>query len=64
MAVDSGNHANLAAKAKAFRDLHDGGTFVMPNAWDGGSAKLLAAEGFPAIATTSAGVNYSAGRTD
>lgn len=38
-----------------FRDLHRGGVFVMPNAWDVGSARLLASMGFPAIATTSSG---------
>lgn len=38
--------------------------FVMPNAWDAGSAVLLAAAGFDAIATTSAGVAFSLGRPD
>ena len=53
------------AKAKAFRSLHDGPRlFVMPNAWDAGSARFLAAAGFPAIGTTSGGVNWRMGRED
>lgn len=36
----------------------------MPNAWDAGSAIVLAAEGFPALATTSAGIAFSLGRPD
>lgn len=54
-----------AEKAKTFRALHQGdGIFVMPNAWDAGSAKFLAAAGFPAIGTTSAGVAFTLGRPD
>ena len=52
----------LADKALRFRDLHRAGkTFVMPNAWDVASARMLAARGFPAIATTSAGINWACG---
>lgn len=47
-----------------FRDLHRGGVFVMPNAWDVGSARLLASMGFAAIATTSSGHAAALGRTD
>lgn len=47
-----------------FRALHDQGLFVMPNAWDLGSARLLASLGFPAIATTSSGHGASLGRRD
>jgi 2-methylisocitrate lyase-like PEP mutase family enzyme len=48
-----------------FRELHDATTgFVMPNAWDAGSAVLLAGAGFPAIATTSAGVAFSLAKGD
>ncbi|GAA6140692.1 isocitrate lyase/phosphoenolpyruvate mutase family protein [Hydrogenophaga sp. 5NK40-0174] len=36
----------------------------MPNAWDAGSARILAAEGFKAIGTTSAGIAYSLGLPD
>jgi 2-methylisocitrate lyase-like PEP mutase family enzyme len=47
-----------------FRDLHREGLFVMPNAWDIGSARLLASVGFQAIATTSSGHAASLGRAD
>jgi 2-methylisocitrate lyase-like PEP mutase family enzyme len=47
-----------------FRRLHETGCFVMPNPWDIGSARLLAGLGFPAIATTSAGLAWSLGRRD
>ena len=49
----------LLEKAKRFKELHERDQiFVMPNAWNAGSAKILAAQGFSAIATTSGGVNY------
>ena len=52
-------------KAETFAALHRAdGCFVMPNAWDTGSAKMLAACGFPAIGTTSAGIACSLGRPD
>lgn len=38
--------------------------FVLPNAWDAGSARLLEAAGFEAIATTSAGISFAAGQAD
>ncbi len=38
--------------------------FIMPNAWDGGSAAVLEHAGFPAIATTSAGIAFALGRQD
>jgi 2-methylisocitrate lyase-like PEP mutase family enzyme len=48
-----------------FRDLHTGeDTFVVANAWDAGSARLLSQLGFAALATTSAGLAYSLGRPD
>ncbi|GAA5086157.1 2-methylisocitrate lyase-like PEP mutase family enzyme [Thermocatellispora tengchongensis] len=48
-----------------FARLHvRGAGFVMPNAWDAGSAVVLAEAGFPAIATTSAGIAFSLGRAD
>ncbi|WP_199512794.1 isocitrate lyase/PEP mutase family protein [Nucisporomicrobium flavum] len=47
-----------------FRALHDSGTFVMPNPWDAGSARLLEHLGFPALATTSSGLAASLGRLD
>ena len=52
------------AKAERFRDLHAGDPFVMPNPWDAGSARALAALGFPALATTSSGFAFTLGRVD
>jgi len=44
-------------KAELFRALHQRpGAFIIPNPWDAGTAKLLAAIGFEALATTSLGV--------
>src|ERR1700744_3939105 len=51
-------------KAEAFRKLPASGTFVIPNPWDIGSAKVLADLGFQALATTSAGYAFSIGRSD
>src|SRR6185295_6322817 len=54
-----------AEKAESFRALHQRpGIFVIPNPWDAGSAKLLAALGFEALATTSLGYAASIGRND
>lgn len=47
-----------------FRDLHRAGCFTMPNAWDAGSARLLASYGFPALGTTSAGIACRLGVED
>ena len=47
-----------------FRALHDDGFFVLPNAWDAGSAVRLAGLGFKAIASTSAGAAWAAGKDD
>lgn len=50
---------------RAFKALHAAKTgFIMPNAWDAGSALVLAASGFPAIATTSAGIAFALGKQD
>jgi 2-methylisocitrate lyase-like PEP mutase family enzyme len=51
-------------KAAAFLALHAGPGFVLPNAWDAGSARILEQVGFPAIATTSAGIAWSCGVPD
>jgi hypothetical protein len=52
-------------RGQLLRDLHLAAkTFLMPNAWDGGSARMLASYGFPAIATTSAGIAFSLGLPD
>ncbi|MDR7276693.1 isocitrate lyase/PEP mutase family protein [Catenuloplanes atrovinosus] len=47
-----------------FRALHVSGTFVMPNPWDTGSARLLESLGFPALATTSSGLAAALGKLD
>ena len=52
-------------KAKAFKDLHSAeGIFVMPNAWNAGSACMLEVAGFPAVGTTSAGIAFCLGLPD
>jgi 2-methylisocitrate lyase-like PEP mutase family enzyme len=51
-------------KAVAFRALHEGDTFVIPNPWDVGSARVLEALGFEALATTSSGFAFTLGRLD
>lgn len=53
-----------ASLTDRFRQLHRAGLFVMPNAWDIGSARLLASMGFPALATTSSGHAASLGKRD
>ena len=48
-----------------FKSLHQRpGCFVIPNPWDAGTAKILASLGFKALATTSAGLAFSLGRSD
>jgi 2-methylisocitrate lyase-like PEP mutase family enzyme len=51
-------------KAASFRALHEGEAFVIPNPWDAGSAKVMEALGFEALATTSAGFAFTLGRLD
>jgi 2-methylisocitrate lyase-like PEP mutase family enzyme len=51
-------------KAAALLTLHTGSGFVLPNAWDAGSARILEQVGFPALATTSAGIAWSRGVPD
>jgi 2-methylisocitrate lyase-like PEP mutase family enzyme len=53
-----------ADKAATLLALHAGPGFVIPNAWDAGSARVLEQVGFPAIATTSAGIAWSLGVPD
>jgi len=54
-----------ADRAQRFRALHARpGAFVIPNPWDVGTARMLAALGFEALATTSAGLAFSLGRRD
>jgi 2-methylisocitrate lyase-like PEP mutase family enzyme len=51
-------------KGERFRALHEGEPFVIPNPWDAGSAKVLAALGFKALASTSSGFAFTLGRPD
>ena len=52
-------------RAESFRGLHAGpGVVVLPNAWDVATARLVEEAGFPAIATTSAGVAWAHGYPD
>src|SRR5450756_3256578 len=52
-------------KAIQFRQLHRGpGVLILPNAWDVASARIFEEAGFPAIATTSAGIAFSLGYPD
>ena len=53
-----------AEKAAAFQALHEREPFVIPNPWDAGSARVLAALGFKALATTSSGFAFTLGRAD
>src|SRR5467141_153973 len=59
------NVREQAEKAEQFRKLHRGPRMlVLPNAWDVASARILEEAGYPAIATTSAGVAFSLGYPD
>ena len=55
---------STAEKRATFRALHEDGFFIIPNAWDGGSTTRLTDLGFKAIASTSAGAAWAAGRND
>lgn len=56
---------NQLDKARKFQALHDRpGAFVIANAWDAGSARILATLGFEALATSSAGLAFALGRRD
>jgi 2-methylisocitrate lyase-like PEP mutase family enzyme len=51
-------------RAERFQALHEGEPFVFPNPWDAGSARMLEALGFQALATTSSGFAFTLGRLD
>lgn len=55
---------DVEARRARFRVLHASGTFVIPNPWDVGSARVLATLGFKALASTSSGYAWSTGRRD
>ena len=62
---DGAPSPDQAAKAVAFQALHArSGAFVIPNPWDAGAARILAALGFEALATTSAGLAFTLGLRD
>jgi 2-methylisocitrate lyase-like PEP mutase family enzyme len=63
--VTRGDRTPAADRRARFRELHARDElFVMPNPWDVGSARLLAAEGFEALATTSQGFAWAIGKHD
>jgi 2-methylisocitrate lyase-like PEP mutase family enzyme len=51
-------------RGEQFRELHRGEPFIIPNPWDRGSARMLEALGFKALATTSSGFAFTLGRLD
>jgi 2-methylisocitrate lyase-like PEP mutase family enzyme len=56
---------NREEKVRAFRALHERpGAFVIPNPWNAGTARILTALGFEALATTSAGYSFAVGLRD
>jgi 2-methylisocitrate lyase-like PEP mutase family enzyme len=58
-------NASIEEKRLAFAELHKGpGCFIMPNPWDVGGAIYLSSLGFKALATTSRGAAFAAGRPD
>src|SRR5579864_4571316 len=58
-------NATQAEKAQRFRELHQRpGTFLIPNPWDGGSARMFAHLGFEALATSSGACAATLGRRD
>ncbi|MCA1842827.1 MAG: isocitrate lyase/phosphoenolpyruvate mutase family protein [Actinobacteria bacterium] len=56
--------ASQEQKGADFRALHEGEPFLIPNPWDAGSARVLEALGFSALATTSSGFAFTLGRLD
>jgi 2-methylisocitrate lyase-like PEP mutase family enzyme len=65
----SGKHGKVVLRIRdesgaAFQALHEHGAFVIPNPWDAGSARVLSALGFKALATTSSGFAFTLGRLD
>jgi len=59
------NAAQQAQQAERFRKMHRGpALLLLPNAWDALSARIFAAAGFAAIATTSGGVSWAIGYAD
>lgn len=57
-------NAGQLDKAERFRALHERGTFVIPNVWDGASACVMAGVGFEALATSSSACAGTLGKLD
>ncbi|MCI4592638.1 isocitrate lyase/phosphoenolpyruvate mutase family protein [Sphingobium sp. BYY-5] len=55
---------SISDKRLTFRALHEEGFFIIPNVWDAGSAVRLTKLGFKALASTSAGAAWAAGKDD
>ncbi len=64
MAGSAATAKEQVEKAETFRKLHSGRILVLPNAWDVPSARVFEDSGFPAVATSSAGVMVSMGYPD
>jgi 2-methylisocitrate lyase-like PEP mutase family enzyme len=62
--MPSSSSQDIAARRRAFRQLHESGCFVIPNPWDPGSAKYLEKLGFAALATTSSGAAWRHAKAD
>jgi 2-methylisocitrate lyase-like PEP mutase family enzyme len=58
------HETTMTDRVETFHRLHQSGCFLIPNPWDAGSARALAALGFQALATTSAGCAWAAGEPD
>lgn len=58
------NKQDQIEKALAFKAMHKNNLLLLPNAWNGGSAKVFEKADFPAVGTTSAGIAYSLGYPD
>ena len=54
----------LVERHRKFHALHQQGCFVIPNPWDVGSARMMAASGAVALATSSAAFAFTLGRPD
>jgi 2-methylisocitrate lyase-like PEP mutase family enzyme len=58
-------NSERAQKAEAFRKMHlEGDILLLPNVWDVASARIIESAGFPAIATSSAGIAFAQGFPD
>jgi 2-methylisocitrate lyase-like PEP mutase family enzyme len=56
--------SDVTAHRRRFANLHEAGTFIVPNVWDVGSARLFQHIGFDAVATTSSGFAATLGLPD